>query len=62
MAISSVTKRFVINDDKTCIALAKALRKSRKCIQKNPRIYSQINAYEKGKIKLEKYLALYQKH
>ena len=27
MAISSVTKRFVINDDKTCIALAKALRK-----------------------------------
>ena len=43
MAISSVTKRFVINDDKTCIALAKALRKSKKCIQKNPRIYSQIN-------------------
>ena len=62
MAISSVTKRFVINDDKTCIALAIALKKSKKCIQKNPRIYSQINAYEEGKIKLEKYLALYQKH
>ena len=36
MAISSVTKRFEINDDKTCISLAKALRESRKCIQKNP--------------------------
>ena len=27
MAISSVRKKFVINDDKTCIALAKVLKK-----------------------------------
>ena len=32
MAISSVTKSFVINDDKTCIALAKALKKSKKMV------------------------------
>lgn len=61
MAISSGTKSFVINDDKTCIALAKALKKSKKMIEKNPRHSSQINAYEEGKIKLAKYLALYRK-
>ena len=47
-----------------CNALVKSRcsKNTKKCIQKNPRIYSQINAYEEGKIKLEKYLALYQKH
>lgn len=35
MATSSITKRFVIQDEETCLALAKALKASKKMLEKN---------------------------
>ena len=54
MATSSITKRFVIQDEETCLALAKALKASKKMLEKKPRNLTSNNSYEEGKKKLSK--------
>lgn len=49
MATSSITKEFVIKDDKTCDKLIKAMEKS----SSEPTVTR--NYYEEGKEKLEQY-------
>ena len=61
MATSSITKRFVIQDEKTCLALAKALRTSKKKQEKNPSYLTIDNSYEEGVKRLNNYLLNYQK-
>lgn len=61
MATSSITKRFVIQDEETCLALAKALKASKKMLEKKPRNLTSNNSYAEGKKKLSKYLSSYQK-
>jgi hypothetical protein len=60
MATSSITKRFVIRDEKTCLALAKALKASKKMLEKKPRNLTSDNSYEEGKKRLSNYLLNYQ--
>ena len=60
MATSSITKRFVIRDEKTCLALAKALKASKKMLKKKPRNLTSDNSYEEGKKRLSNYLLNYQ--
>ena len=38
MATSSITKRFVIQDEETCLALAKVLKASKKMLEKKQEI------------------------
>ena len=40
MATSSITKRFVIQDEKTCLALAKALKASKKMLEKKTKKFN----------------------
>ena len=49
MATSSITKTFIVNDDKTCEKLIKAMNK--------PRITKVVktNSYEEGKERLKSY-------
>ena len=60
MATSSITKRFVIRDEKTCLTLAKALKASKKMLEKKPRNLTSDNSYEEGKKRLSNYLLNYQ--
>ena len=52
MATTSITKRFIIKDDKTCNRLVQAMQnKKRKKVKVNP------DPYEKGKKLLTQFLS-----